>query len=131
MDDYTQQVFDKGCQSNPRHAGEASRDGGIVQVADTKSVMSVEAAKVVVRAMNNFLDGIVCQNFFKRIKLLQDYRIDDINSLACGYLNEAELLGIVVEAVGLGINCNVSRAEHRLDSNVELGRLADDFDGNG
>ena len=65
--------------------------------------MSVEAADVVVRAMNDFLDGIIYQNFFEGSELLQGYRIDDVDFVAGGDLNEAELLGVVVEAVGLGI----------------------------
>jgi hypothetical protein len=32
--------------------------------------MPVKAADVVVRAMDNFLDGIVCQNFIERIEFL-------------------------------------------------------------
>ena len=65
--------------------------------------MSVEAADVVVRAMNDFLDGIIYQSFFEGSELLQGYRIDDVDFVAGGDLNEAELLGVVVEAVGLGI----------------------------
>jgi hypothetical protein len=130
-DSYAQQVFDEGCQTNSRHAGEASSDVGIVQVADTKSVMPVEATNVVVRAMNDFLDGIIYQNFFEGIKLLQNHRIDDVDFVAGSYLNEAELLGIVVEAIGLSIEGDASRAKHHLDSDVELGRLTDDFDGRG
>jgi hypothetical protein len=65
--------------------------------------MPIEATDVIVRAMNDFLDGIIYQNFFERIKLLQGYRIDDIDFVAGGNLNEADLLGVVVEAVGLGV----------------------------
>jgi len=65
--------------------------------------MPIEAADVIVRAMNDFLDGIIYQDFFERIEFLQGYRIDDVDFVAGGDLNEAELLGVVVEAVGLGI----------------------------
>ena len=65
--------------------------------------MPIEAADVVVRAMNDFLDGIIYQNFFEGSEFLQGYRIDDVDFVAGGDLNEAELLGVVVEAVGLGI----------------------------
>ena len=53
--------------------------------------------------MNDFPDGIIYQNFFERIELLQGYRINDVDSVAGGDLNKAELLGVVVEAVRLGI----------------------------
>jgi len=94
-----------------------------------KSAVPVKATDVVVRAMNDFLGGVVSQDFFEGVKLLQDDRIDDVDSVAGGDLNEAELLGIVVEAVGLGIEGDASRAEHRLDSDAELKRLTNDFDG--
>jgi len=44
-------------------------------------------------------------------------------------LNQAELLGIIAEAIGLGIEGDDPEVEHRLDSSVKLGGLADDFDG--
>ena len=65
--------------------------------------MPIEAADIVVRTMNDFLDGIIYQNFFEGSELLHEYRIDDVDFVAGGDLNEAELLGVVVEAVGLGI----------------------------
>ena len=52
--------------------GKAGSDVGIIKVADTKSVMPVEAADVVVRAVNDFDDGSICQNFFEGSNLLQD-----------------------------------------------------------
>ncbi len=68
--------------------------------------MPIEAADVVVRAMNDFLDGIIFQNFFKGREFLKGYRINDVDFMAGGDLNEAELLWVVVEAVGLGIKGN-------------------------
>ncbi len=68
--------------------------------------MPVKAADVIVRAMNDFLDGIIYQNFFEGSEILQGYRIDDVDFVAGGNLNKAELLGVVVEAVGLGIKDN-------------------------
>jgi len=61
--------------------------------------MPVKAADVIVRAMNDFLDGIIYQDCFEGIEFLQGYRIDDVDFVAGGDLNEAELLGVVVEAV--------------------------------
>ncbi len=49
--------------------------------------MPIEAADIIVRAMNNFLDGIIYQNFFEGIELLQGYRIDDVDFVAGGDLN--------------------------------------------
>ncbi len=68
-----------------------------------KSTMPIEAADVIVRPMNDFLDGIIYQNVSERSEVIKRYRIDDIDFVAGGDLNEAELLGVVVEAVGLGI----------------------------
>ncbi len=66
--------------------------------------MPVKAAGVIVRAMDNFLDGIIYQNFIERIEFLQGYRIDDVYFVTRGDLNETELLGVVVEAVRFCIN---------------------------
>ena len=92
--------------------------------------MPVEAADVIVRAVNDFDDGSI-QDWFEGGHLLEDNRVDDIRPVAGGNLNKAKLLGIAMEAVGLGIEGDVSRAEHRLDGSVKLGGLADDFNGKG
>ena len=92
--------------------------------------MPVEAADVVVRAVNDFGDGIV-HDFFEGGNLIQDDGVDDIHHVTGGNLNKAKLLGIVVKTVGLGIESDVLRTEHCLDSNVKLGGLADNFDGKG
>ncbi len=68
--------------------------------------MPVKAADVIVRAMDNFLDGIIYQNFIERIEFLQGYRIDDVYFVTRGDLNETELLGVVVEAVRFCIKCD-------------------------
>ena len=61
--------------------------------------MPVEAADVIVRAMNDFLDGGICQNVSERSEIMKRYRIDDVYFMMRGDLNEAELLGVMVEAV--------------------------------
>jgi len=103
MNSYAQQVFDKGRQAKLGNAGKAGSDAGIVQVTDTEPVIPIQAADIVVRAMNNFTDGIICQNFFEGSELLQGYRIYDIDFVAGSDLNEAELLRVVVKAIRLGI----------------------------
>jgi hypothetical protein len=70
---------------------------------DMKSAMAVKAANIVVRGVNDFLDGDICQNVSEGSEVIERYRIDDVDFVAGGDLNEAELLGVVVEAVGLGI----------------------------
>jgi hypothetical protein len=65
-DSYAQQVFDESCQPEPDRTGKVGSDAGIVQVADTKSAMHVEAADVLVRGMNDFDDRSICQDFFER-----------------------------------------------------------------
>ena len=61
--------------------------------------MPIEAADVIVRAMNDFLDGNICQNVSERSEIMKRYRIDDVYFMTRGDLNEAELLGVMVEAV--------------------------------
>lgn len=61
--------------------------------------MPVKAADVIVRAMNDFLDGGICQNVSERSEIMKGYRIDDVYFMMRGDLNEAELLGVMVEAV--------------------------------
>ena len=68
--------------------------------------MTVEAADVVVRAMNDFPDGEICQNVSERSEIIERYRIDDIDFVTRGDLNEAELFGVMVAAVGFCIKCN-------------------------
>ena len=68
-----------------------------------KSTMPVEAADVIVRAMNDFLDGDICQNISEWRDVIKRYRIDDVDFMTRGDLNEAKLLGVMVEAVGFCI----------------------------
>ncbi len=68
-----------------------------------KSTMPVKATDIIVRGMDDFLDGNICQNVSERSDIIKRYRINDVDFVVGGDLNEAELLGVVVEAVGLGI----------------------------
>ena len=64
-----------------------------------KSAMPVKTADIVVRAMNDFLDGDICQNISEWSDVIKRYRIDDVDFMTRGDLNEAKLLGVMVEAV--------------------------------
>ncbi len=64
-----------------------------------QSTMPVKAADIVVRSVNNFLNGGICQNVSERSKVRKRYRINDVDFVTRGDLNEAELLGVIVEAV--------------------------------
>jgi len=68
-----------------------------------KSTMPVKAADIVVRGVNDFLDGDICQNVSEGSEVIKRYRIDDVDFVTRGDLNEAELLGVMVEAVGFCI----------------------------
>ena len=103
---YSQQVFEEGGQADPGNTGKAGSDVSIVKIADTKSIMAVETADIVICAVNDLHDGIICENFSEGLKFLQGYRIDDLDFVMGGYLNQAELLGIVVAAVRLSIEGN-------------------------
>ncbi|MDP7285898.1 MAG: hypothetical protein QGG79_01930 [Dehalococcoidales bacterium] len=68
-----------------------------------KSTTPVKAADIVVRGVNNFFDGDISQNVSERRKVIKRYRIDNVTFVTRGDLNEAELLGVMVEAVGFCI----------------------------
>ena len=65
--------------------------------------MPVKTTDIVVCRVNDFLDGNICQNVSERSEIMKRYRIDDVDFVTRSDLNEAELLGVMVEAVGLGI----------------------------
>ena len=68
-----------------------------------KSRMPVKTTDIVVRGVNDFLGGDICQNVSERSEVMKRYRIDDVDFMKRGDLNEAELLGVMVEAVGFCI----------------------------
>ena len=68
-----------------------------------KSTMPVKAADIVVRGVNDFLDRDICQDVSKGSEVRKRYRIDDVDFVTRGDLNEAELLGVMVVAVGFCI----------------------------
>jgi hypothetical protein len=71
-----------------------------------KSTMPVKAADIVVCSMNDFLDGDICQNVSEWSEIIKRYRIDDVDFVTRSDLNEAELLGVMVVAVGFCIKCD-------------------------
>jgi hypothetical protein len=73
---------------------------------DTKSIVPVKAADVIVRAVSNFGYGRI-QNFFEGGNLLQYNCVDYIHPVGGSNLDKAKLLRIAMEAVGLGIEGNV------------------------
>ena len=65
-----------------------------------KSTMPVKTADIVVRGVNDFLDGDICQNVSEGSEVIKRYRIDDVDFVTRGDL---KLLGVMVEAVGFCI----------------------------
>ncbi len=68
-----------------------------------KPAMPVEAADIVVSGVNDFLDAGICQNAAEGREVIDRYRIDEVDFAAGGDLNQAKLLGVMVEAVGFRI----------------------------
>ena len=68
-----------------------------------KSRMSVKTTDIVVCRVNDLLDGDIRQNVSERSEIIERYRIDDVYLMRRGDLNEAELLGVMVEAVGFRV----------------------------
>ncbi|GAI57522.1 unnamed protein product [marine sediment metagenome] len=71
-----------------------------------KSTMPVKATDIVVRGMNDFLDGDIYQNVSERSEIIKRYRIDNVDFVTRRDLNKAELLGVMVEAVRFCIQCD-------------------------
>ena len=65
--------------------------------------MPVKTTDIVVCRVNDFLDGNICQNVSEGSEIMNRYRIDDIYFMTRSDLNEAELFGVMVEAVGFCI----------------------------
>jgi len=61
--------------------------------------MPVKTTHIVVCRVNYFLDGNIFQNVSERSEIMKRYRIDDVYFMMRGDLNEAELLGVMVEAI--------------------------------
>jgi hypothetical protein len=68
-----------------------------------KSTIPVKTADIVVRGVNDFLDGDICQNVSEGSEVIKSYCIDDVDFMTRGDLNEAKLLGVMVKAVGFCI----------------------------
>ena len=68
-----------------------------------KSTMPVKTADIVIRGVNDLLDGDICQNVSEGSEIIKSYRIDNVGFVTRSDLNEAELLGVMVVAVGFCI----------------------------
>ena len=71
-----------------------------------KSTVPVKAADIVVCGMNDFLDRAICQKVSEGSDVIKSYRIDNIDLMTGSNLNKTELLGVMMEAVGFGVNGN-------------------------
>ncbi len=71
-----------------------------------KSIMPIKTAYVIVRTVNNFFYGDICQNVSEGSEIIKRYRIDNVDFVTRGDLNKTELLGVTVEAVGFCIQGN-------------------------
>lgn len=88
--------------------------------------MPVKTTDIVVCRVDDFLDGNIRQNVSERSEITKRYRVDDVHSVTRGDLNEAELLGVVVEAVGFCIQGDGMGAHQLTGESTELsGRLND------
>ncbi len=90
--------------------------------------MPIKATDIVVCRVNDFLDGHICQNVSERSEIMERYRIDDVYFMTRGDLNEAELLGVTVEAVRFCIQGDGMRAYQLASGGTELSRLTNDLD---
>ena len=68
-----------------------------------KPTISVKDADIVIRGVNDLLDGDICQNVSEGSEIIKSYRIDNVGFVTRSDLNEAELLGVMVVAVGFCI----------------------------
>ena len=92
-----------------------------------KSTMPVKTADIIVSGMNDFLDRDICQNVSEGSEVTKGYRIDDVDFMTRSDLNEAELLGVMVKAVGFCIKGDGIRADHLTSNDTEMSGLANDL----
>ena len=90
--------------------------------------MPVKTTDIVVCRVNDFLDGNICQNVSERSEIMKRYRIDDVYFMTRGDLNEAELLGVMVEAVRFCIQGDDMCACQLTSEGTELSGLVNDLD---
>ena len=90
--------------------------------------MPVKTTDIVVCRVDDFLDGNVCQNVSERSEIVKRYRIDDVYFVTRGDLNEAQLLGVMVEAVRFCIQSDDVCACQLTSEGTELSGLVNDLD---
>jgi uncharacterized protein YrrD len=93
-----------------------------------KSRMPVKTTHIVVCRVNYFLDGNISQNVSERSEIMKRYCIDDVYFVMRGDLNEAELLGVMVEAVRFCIQGDDIRAYQLTSGGTELSWPVNDLD---
>ena len=100
---YSQQVTGEGRQAEPGDTGGTGGDAGIEQVVNTESAVPVETAYIIVRGVDNLRDGGIRENIPERREVIENYRVNEVYLAAGGNLYQTELLRVVVQTVGLGI----------------------------
>ena len=87
--------------SGPDNAG---RDTGVEYVVDPESPFTIETPQVVVGRVDDLLDAVVGENRAQGLRAGSDRdRIDDVRTIHGRNLDQAELFGVPMTAVPLGV----------------------------
>ena len=99
-----EEVFEERREAEAFESGEAGGDGGVVAVDEGESEVAVEAAEVVVAAVQDLLDAGVAEGAAQSAVVEVGERVHQVGLGAVGELDEADLLRVAVAAVGLRVD---------------------------
>ena len=100
-------------------AEELRADGGVDQVRDDEPEVAVEDAEVVVAAVQHLRDRRIAEELAERVEANAAERIDDEVLSPRRHLNEADLVEVRVQRIGLGIDRDLRIGRHALHRVLE------------
>ena len=91
-------------QADTRPAEELGRDHRVEQGCQMKVVVAPQVHHVLFRGVKHLHDGPLPQHLAEGLQPLQGQRIDQVDLLPVGDLNEAAFVEVVIEGVGLRVD---------------------------
>ncbi len=114
--------FQDGGEPEAIHAGEGGGDAGVEEGGHAEAPVSVEASYVVVAGVEYDFDALIGEQVAEGNHVVEREGVnEEYLSGGCGYLDEADALGVAKEAVGLEVEGDTGLCSERIHYAEEAG----------
>jgi len=113
-------VFKQAAKPDTFPAQNTGSDHRVKEVAEPEAEVSAQGQQVIFGGVEDRFDLGIGKDLLKQGNILQNKRIYQVVMSGDGELDQADLLSVGKQAVGLGIDCNDRLSEHGFDRLLQL-----------